>query len=235
MILDQAIKEVQQIAGWRSDKVAEITAALQYAQTEREKPGLTYPWWLRKEAIAITTVAMQPKYNIPSDYIQDTEEKEGNLFFYSIAGQTNSRTIFLKKMDFETAQIRYYGEWPYIYTNPPGAIEDQSSSICPGVPIDYYLGDVFVYLYPVPDNVYQISWRYWAADAAQAIGQENKWLKNAPWVLIGDAAKKICSDLQYAGGLATAQTISSEANANMFRATIHREEAGRRRSMGSRT
>jgi len=36
MILDQAIAEVQQIAGWRTDKAAQIQLALQYAQTERE-------------------------------------------------------------------------------------------------------------------------------------------------------------------------------------------------------
>src|SRR5690348_13760421 len=116
MILDQAIKEVQQIAGWRSDKVAEITAALQYAQDEREKPGMDFPWWLRKEAVAFTTVANTPKYNIPSDYIQDTEEKEGNVFIYTISGQSNSRTVFLSKLSFENAQVRYFGEWPYIYS-----------------------------------------------------------------------------------------------------------------------
>lgn len=235
MILDQAIAEVQQILGWRTDKVPQITAALQYAQTEREKPGLTYPWWLRKQNdSAIVTVANQPKYLIPSDYIQDTEEQEGNLFMYTIAGQINSRTIFLKKMSFEQAQIRYYGEWPYIWTNPPGAIEDQSNAICPGVPIDYYLGDVFLILYPNPDNVYNISWRYWAQDAAQAIGQENKWLKNAPWTLIGDAAEKLAMDLGNQQALATAQAVRQKADANLFRSVIHREEAGRRRSMGSR-
>lgn len=235
MTLDQAIKEVQQIAGWRSDKVAEITAALQYAQTEREKPGMSYPWWLRKQNdSAITTVANQPKYSIPAGYIQDTEEQEGNLFMYTIPGQINSRTIFLKKMSFEAAQVRYYGEWPYIYTNPPGALEDQSECISPGVPIDYYLGDVFVLLYPVPDAVYNISWRYWGADVAQATGQENGWLKNAPWLLIGDAAEKICSDLKYAEGVTAAQTIRDRAASNLFRSVVHREEAGRRRSMGSR-
>ena len=234
MTLDQAIKEVQQIAGWRSDKISEITAALSYAQTEREKPGLTYPWWLRKQNdTAIVTVVNQPQYNIPSDFIQNTEEAEGNLFMYTIPGQTNSRTVFLNRMAFKDAQTRYYGEWPYIFTNPPGAVEDQSANISMGVPIDFYLGDTFVLLYPVPDAIYNISWRYWAADAAQQLGQENKWLKNAPWVLIGDAAEKICADLGYAQGLATAQSIGAKARDNMFRSVIHREEAGRRRRMGS--
>lgn len=234
MLLDTAISEVQQICGWRSDKVAEIIRALSYAQTEREKPNRTYPWFLRKEnPTAITTIVGQPQYSIPSDYIEDTEEVDGNLFYYTLQIPA-SRTIFLKKQSFKNAQIRYYGEWPYVYTNPPGAILDTGSYIAPGVPREYYLGDTFVLLYPRPDAVYQISWRYWATDAAQALGQENKWLKNAPWVLIGHAATKLCMDLGYQQGQQTGQQVMQSAEENLFRAVIGRSEAGRRRNMGSR-
>jgi hypothetical protein len=244
MILDVAISEVQQIAGWRSDKATQIQAALQYAQTEREKPNRTYPWFLRNtNDSAIVTVYNQMQYPIPSDYIEDTEELDGNLYIYTMSGGStpvnppgvpNSRTVFLKKQNFAHNQIRYFGEWPYVYYNPAGILYDTGSFVGPGVPRDYYLGDTFVLLYPPPDNVYYVSWRYWAADTAQALGQENKWLKNAPWVLIGDAATKICADLQYQGGLTTAQGIARTAEDNLFRATINRSEAGKRRSMGSR-
>lgn len=249
MTLDQAIAEVQQICGWRSDKVAQITNALQYAQTEREKPNRTYPWFLRKtNDQAIITVQGQVTYPLPTDYIEDTEEIEGNLYIYLLSspgpgtggtppnppGTPSSRTVFLKKQSFRHAQERYYGEWPYVYYNPAGILYDTGSEIGPGVPRDYYLGDTFVDLYPAPDGVYYISWRYWAQDAVQAIGQENKWLKNAPWVLIGDAAAKICADLGYQEGKATALQISGSAADNLFRATINRGEAGKRRSMGSR-
>lgn len=247
MTLDQAIAEVQQICGWRSDKATQIQNALQFAQTEREKPDRTYPWFLRKtNDQAITTVYKQITYNIPSDYIQDTEELEGNLYIYTMSspgpggtppnlpGNPGSRTIFLKKQNFRFAQERYYGEWPYVYYNPAGVLYDTGSQVGPGAPRDYYLGDTFVDLYPAPDGIYYISWRYWANDAAQALGQENKWLKNAPWVLIGDAAAKICADLGYVEGKTTALQISASAADNLFRATINRNEAGKRRSMGSR-
>jgi hypothetical protein len=246
--LDQAIAEVQQIAGWRSDKATQIQNALQYAQTEREKPNRTYPWFLRKvNDSAIVTVFQQMTYNLPPDYIQDTEEVDGNLYIYTQSSQgpgvapppnapgvPRSRTIFLKKQAFQFAQVRYFGEWPYVYYNPAGVLYDTGSEIGPGAPRDYYLGDTFVQLYPAPDGIYNISWRYWAQDTTQALGQENKWLKNAPWVLIGDAAAKICADLGYAAGMQTALQLSSSASDNLFRATINRNEAGKRRSMGSR-
>jgi hypothetical protein len=244
MTLDQAIAEVQQICGWRSDKAIQIQNAITYAQTEREKPNRTYPWFLRKtNDTAIVTVANQPQYSIPSDYIEDTEELEGNLYLYLLSGGSTpahspgdprSRTVFLKKQTFELAQQRYYGVWPYVYNSPPGSILDTGSFVGPGVPRDYVLGDTFVLLYPIPNNVYNISWRYWAQDATPTLGVENKWLKNAPWVLIGDAAAKISADLGYQQGMQTAVAISQSAADNLFRATINRNEAGRRRSLGSR-
>ena len=248
MTLDQAIAEVQQICGWRSDKVAEITRAIQFAQTEREKPDRTYPWFLRKvNDTAIVTVYKQMTYSIPADYIEDTEEVDGNLYIYTQSskgpganpppqapGNPMSRTIFLKKQQFQFAQVRYFGEWPYVYYNPAGVLYDTGSQIGPGAPRDYYLGDTFVQLYPAPDGVYNISWRYWAQDAPQALGQENKWLKNAPWVLIGDAAAKISSDLGNQAGMQTGMQLSQSSSDNLFRATINRNEAGKRRSMGSR-
>src|SRR5215469_13319813 len=109
MTLDQAIAEVQQIAGWRSDKATQIQNALQYAQVEREKPNRTYPWFLRKtNDTAIVTVYNQMQYSLPSDYIEDTEELDGNLYIYTKSSQgasaspppnapgvPNSRVIFL--------------------------------------------------------------------------------------------------------------------------------------------
>lgn len=248
MTLDQAIAEVQQICGWRSDKSTQIQSAITYAQTEREKPNRTYPWFLRKtNDTAIVTVYQQMIYPLPSDYIEDTEELDGNLYIYTMSsqggsaspppnlpGNPQSRTIFLKKQAFQLAQKRYFGEWPYVYYNPAGILYDTGSEIGPGAPREYYLGDTFVQLYPAPDGVYNISWRYWGQDTPPALGSENKWLKNAPWVLIGDAATKISADLGYQQGMTTGSAISQNAAQNLFHATINRGEAGKRRSMGSR-
>lgn len=249
MILDQAIAEVQQICGWRSDKVLQITNALAYAQTEREKPNSTFPWFLKKtNDQAIITALNQMLYSYPSDYIQDAEELEGNMYLYTLSspgpgaggpppqlpGNPKARTIFLKKQSFEHAQVRYFGEWPYVYANTAGFLYDTSQNLPPGVPRDYALVQQGVMLYPPPDGVYYVSWSYWAQDAPQAIGQANKWLTNAPWVLISDAAAKLAADLGNQAAFQTAQQISASANTNLFKATINRQEAGRRRSLGSR-
>lgn len=233
MLLDQAIREVQQIAGWRSDKVAEITAALQYAQTEREKPGLDIPWWLKVTSTLVLNIGLN-QYAVPLNYIQDAEEKDGNLYIYTLPGNVRSRTIFLKKLTFEEAQIRYFGEWPFLFSTPAGSVIDQSQTIGPGLPVDYVLKENGLFLYPVPDAQYTLVWTYWGNDAAQALGQENGWLKNAPWVLIGDAAKKICADLGNADGVATATAVLQMGEENLLRSVVARNDAGKRRAMGSR-
>lgn len=231
MLLDKAISEVQQILGWRSDKVAEITSALQFAQDEREKPGMTFPEWLRSSGIvaSITTVAGTLAYDIPADYIQDSEERDGNLYYFT--GSTiATRTVFLKKRSYKDAQQIFFGVWPNDNANPL----DQTMAIAPGIPTDYALLGNLAYLYPVANAVYAIHWKYWAKAATQTLGQTNAWLTNAPWVLIGDAAKKLGADLGNANAVQTASGILATAEANLFRSVISRQEAGRKRSMGSR-
>lgn len=229
MTLDQAIKEVQQIVGWRSDKIVEITAALSYSQSEREKPGMTFPWWLLKEDQTLTLTINNQVVALPSDYIQDYEEKDGNLRYNS--GVTNTRTFFLTKMQYEVAEKFFFGDWSSIYDTNGNLIQ---AAVSPGVPKAYVLRQTGIRVYPAPDKAYALTWSYWGTAAAQASGQENAWLKNAPWVLIGDAAKKIGSDLGNAQAVATANALISMGEGNMFRSTVHRMEAGKSRSMGSR-
>lgn len=230
MTLDQAIIEVQQICGWRSDKVSVITAALSYAQIEREKPGITFPPWLWKEDIALPPLTIGSQtLALPTDFIQDSEEKDGNLRYGPVIAK--GRTIFLQKMQLEIAEKFYFGDWSA--TSDTNGNET-FAAISPGPPKAYVLRKNSIKVYPAPDQAYVLTWSYWGADTAQAMGQENGWLKNAPWVLIADAAKKIGSDLGNANAVATATSIGTMAEANMFRATIHRQEAGKSRNMGSR-
>lgn len=230
MILDQAISEVQQILGWRSDKVPQITLALQYSQTEREKPGMTFPWWLLQEDIALPALTIGSQVcPLPTNFIQENESVDKNLTFNS--GLPNTRTFFLKKFDYEVAEKYYFGDWSSTYDNLEFEFFQAKG---PGSPKSYVLRQNSLRIYPIPDQAYVLNFSYWGADAAQQIGVENKWLKNAPWVLIGDAAKKIGSDLGNANAVTTASGILSMAESNLFRSVIIREDAGRRRSMGSR-
>lgn len=229
MLGSTAVAEVQQIVGWRNDKATEILAALRYAQTEREGPGMTIPWWLLKEDQAMTALTIGSQtLALPTDYIQDCEDDTANLR-YRPAG-TNTRTIFLKKMDYVTAEKFYFGDWSSTFDTDGNLI----SAVSPGVPMAYVLQQNSIRVYPAPDQAYVLTWTYWGSDAQIELASTNLWLTNAPWVLIADAAKKIGSDLTNMDAVNTANAIGQRAEANMFRAAIARVESGRRRGMGSR-
>lgn len=233
MNYETAIAEVQQICGWRSDNATVIGNALKYAQSQREMPGATYPWFL-KSTKTITTVSGTQSYTIPTGYIQDTEERDGNLYIYSsttLLGK--SRTIFLKKMAWKDAQEKFFGVWPDS-DSEASELADTTDTVANGPPNFYALRSTSVYFYPTPDAVYTVNWDCWAAATTLSAGIENAWLLYAPWVLIGEAARKIGSDLENASAVAKANTILERANRDLFVATIHRDEAGRKRSMGSR-
>lgn len=229
MLGSVAITEVQQILGFRSDKVTEITAALSFAQTEREKPGMTFPWWLWKEDQALTPLTINSQVlALPSDFIQDSPEREGNLRYRATGATT--RTFFLKKMDYEQAEKHYFGDWQSDWDT---SSTSTSSAISPGTPTAYVLRQNSIRIYPIPNAAYVLTWSYWGKDTAFSTG-ENAWMLNAPWVLIADAAKKLGSDLGNAQAVATASEIATRAESNLFRSVIHRSAAGRSRSMGSR-
>lgn len=230
MILDQAIAEVQQICGWRTDRVPQITAALQYSQTEREKPGITFPWWLLQEDVQLPALTIgNQTLALPTGFIQESEPDQPNLRYNS--GIPKTRTFFLKKGDFKTLEDYYFGTWDSTYDTDGNQV---FQCISPGSPKNYCLREASLRIYPVPDQAYVLTWSYWGADAPQQIGQENKWLKNAPWVLIGDAAKKIGADLGNAQAVSTATDVLTRAESNMFRSVIARADTGRTRSIGSR-
>lgn len=227
MTFEQAIAEVQQIAGWRSDKATEIGLALIYAQAQRERPGRTYPWFL-KQVKTITLVAGQVDYNLPAGYIQDTEERDGNVYYF-LGTSLESRPVFLKKWSYKDLLSKYLGVWPSNSDDPTSDVQEA------GKPRDYTLDATKAYFYPIPDGtVTTINWACWAADDTLGTGVTNLWTTYAPWVLIGEAAQKICSDLKNADGVSAAQAILARANNDLFVETIHRQEAGRRRAMGSR-
>lgn len=225
MTADQAVAEVQQILGWRSDKATEILLALQYAQSQRERPGRTYPWFLRQVRTTPLVVG-QVTYTLPSGFIQDSEERDGNLYYY-LGTALASRPVFLKKVGYELLLQRNLGYYP-------SDSDDVDADVETGDPTEYAVDGSNILVFPIPDTVRTLYYRCWAADTTPTLGSTNLWLTHAPWVLVGEAAQKIGSDLENAAAVAKAQTILSRANRDLFVETVHRQEAGKRRSMGSR-
>lgn len=228
MTRDQAVAQIQQTLGWRSDKATEIVAALQFAQAEREKPGKTLPWWLVAQDQTLSVVISTQETTLPTGFIKERETRDGNLRYRPSA---TGRTYFLEKMDFMYAEKYFFGDW----RNASDEDASADDSLSPGIPRAYVLRNTTVRIYPVPDAAYSLKWDFYKNDDTLSSGStENKWLANAPWVLIGDAGMKLAADLRDQTALGIFSTIRTQFQSELMNSIIEREEAGRSRSMGSR-
>ena len=159
MIKSAVIDLIKMRLGNRTDADIDtrITAELDAAQYELERFGTFTPWFLLSETASYSTVALESRVPIPADMLQEYEE--GALFYDDLP---------LVKHDQDYLAERF-------------------KDALPGAPRAYALsGDYFV-LYPVPDDIYTLSMKYYQEEpvpSSLAASGENAWLRNAAdWLL----------------------------------------------------
>jgi hypothetical protein len=224
----EAIAQIQQGLGWRSDKAVEILAALNFAQDEREQPGKTLPWYLLSEDQPLAVSSGVQAVSLPTGFIKEVEERDGNLRYQPNA---TSRTLFLTKTSYENAEKFFFGDW---------RVEDLSATasvatVVIGAPRAYVLRSNTIRVYPKPDADYTLTWSYWSHDTDITSGSStNQWLTYNPWVIVGEAGLKMAADLQNQAATQKFATILQRAEMNLMASVVERELSGRRLAMGSR-
>jgi hypothetical protein len=103
-----------------------------------------------------------------------------------------------------------------------------------GAPKRYALvGDYFL-LRPVPDTVYEIRTRFFLQDTILSGPEvENKWLKYAPYMLIGDAGAIMATALRDKEAVAVFQAMFADARRRLSVDGVEREMANLHESVGS--
>lgn len=228
MLGSEAIAQIQQGLGWRSDKSVEILAALRFAQLERERPGRTLPDFLIATDQTLSVLTGIPEVTLPTDFITERSFKEGNLRYKTSA---TARTWWLQKKDMEEADSFFFGTWTDVRDTDSVSNFDNLS---PGLPRAYILRDTTIRLYPTPDANYSLTWDFYK-NADQIIAEEeNVWLAKEPWTLIADAGLKLAMDLRDAKGIENFTGLRNEFSAAFYRNTIARRLNGRSYSIGRR-
>lgn len=223
----EAVAQVLQGLGWRSDKTTEVLAALNFAQDQRETPGRTLPIFLRTTASVVATVSSQ-EIPVSSAFIKEVEGFEGQLRFQRTA---TSRTFFLEKTTRVKAEKYFYGDWRSTFDS-----QTENDTVMSGIPRAYVLYSNVIRIYPVPDQTYtNLSWEFFAHDTDITNNSNtNNWLTFHPWVIIGDAGWKMAADLQNQAAMQKFATIGASASKTLIDSIVERELAGRRISMGSK-
>lgn len=190
--------------GNRTDLDTRIDAELDAAQEQLEQFGDFTPWFLLTETAQFTTTAGEARLPVPTDMLQEWEN--GALFYQGTP---------LEKYDFDALEAEFYEET--------------------GAPEAYALVDDYFILFPTPDAAYTVRLKYYAKDTAPSVvatGGENRWMKYAPFWLLGHAGSAVA---RYIRDNAAAELFAADAmlgQQSTYKRHIDREEVNVSRQMG---
>lgn len=166
MTRDEAIAEIKLGLGFRTDLSTQAAMQLVHAQAyfERQWPDPSnLPWFLITEREVANTVPNDERVAKPDDWLGDVEDD--GLWIMNDEGEE----ILLSKKPIDNLRQLYTG-------------------IDPGFPSAYGFDGYYYRLFPRPDNIYGLRMQYYQQDTVLSGGtDENKWLKEAPDILIGRA------------------------------------------------
>lgn len=208
MLREEAIAFIQQQLGHRSGLSSTIITNLQAAQTYLEASPYKESWFLLSGFTDLVTVADSRSVALPSDF---NVEREEDALQYVPTDGTNEIELF--KDDYDALQ-RYY------------------TSTVSGPPEAYSLdGDSFS-IWPKPDAVYTLRFRYFKKDQVLSLNIENGWLKHAPMVLIGQAGIFTAQGLRDKDALGIFNSMRMEAGATLATQNEDRLHKNRDYQMG---
>lgn len=187
MIGSRAVSLIQRKLGWRSDKAAEILDELQDAQQRLEQGvqlpavpgqpsslGTFLPSFLLSEISSKATQIGEERVPIPTDFL-DEAEPDALWYFNPSADDPASVWTVLHKDDIDFLRGAFPG------SGPPQA---------------YAFDGTYFRIFPTPDAVYTLKILYYKSDVLLDLTTENKWLKNIPYLLIGEAGRELAFALR---------------------------------------
>lgn len=206
MTRDEAVAWVQFQLGKRTDLVTECRNALNAAQEELERQDFL-PWFLRTEYATKASAPNEERVKVPSDFIREWEE--GGLYRVEDDGTMTS-------IEKDTLSI----------------LRAQFKGTTAGPPTWYALDNEYFRLFPTPDAAYTLKMIYYAHDDVLTTNVENRWLKNAPWMVIAGAIMILAPGLRDKDAMASAMKKAVEAKSDVVRAGETRDIENRRLQMG---
>src|SRR5262249_7891893 len=139
--------------------------------------GSFLPWFLETEVSSILTTINEERVPLPTDFLGEVEQDA--LWYYNPTAATSSPPvnpwIQLRKDDLDFLRGDQVGSGP---------------------PQMYAFQGKYFRIFPLPDMTYTLKMIYYAQDAVISLTTENKWLKNIPWLLIGDAGSQLAISLR---------------------------------------
>ena len=174
MIISEAIDQIQELMGLRSDLAARASVRMSQAQTYYER-GPTFPWFLLSEISQTTAIPDTRRILVPEDYLAEYEE--GALWIVPADSVEEPDDIPLIKKDMDY-------------------LDYHVGSSVTGRPRFYSQDGNYFRLYPQPDQNYTIKMLYYKTDlkiSELSNDQTCLWLTHAPECIIGRAGRLLAT------------------------------------------
>lgn len=206
MLRDDAVADIQERLGFRTDLQESIIRRMQMTQRLLEQ-GRTLPWFLIEEDQTLAVTAEDPSVELPAGFIREVDYKKGSLYYVPTSG-VNPAPTFLRKMALDEARTQYRdltGDRPAVYS----------------------LRSTSIYLFPIPTTGFDLKLDYYKRDDELTTNIENKWLANAPDVLIGHAGASMADTIKNSSAKIEFEQLGKVALQSMLNENILRETANR--------
>lgn len=209
MLRDAAVALLGQRLGNRTDLAASIIEEMQLVQgTLLEKAGTFLPWFLEADYASLSTVANTEAVALPTNFLGWIEDEPVWLY------DTTATAV-----------------WDKLPRKRAGTLREKYTTT--GRPLEHAVGVESLLFAPVPDAVYTIKFRYYAADTVLSTNIENKWLKHASDLLIAKTGEIMASQYLMNTKLTEVFTkAAQEATARVYTQHENREHSGRSYQMG---
>jgi hypothetical protein len=218
MLGSLAVAEIKRYMGFRTDLDDDALELLQLGQDHLEHNWISrpLPWFLLSERATTSTVTDEERVQVPSAFIEEYED-DGLWFIDENGGEH-----LLTKYDADDLRKLQQERTSYNTVEPS----------TPERPISYAITGDYWRLFPAPTGVYTLSQMYYQKDATIALDEENRWLKYAPYVLIGWAGERLASAARDGDALGVFGPMKSAAIAALDVQTRERKLTNRRMAMG---
>jgi hypothetical protein len=176
MDMPKIISTLQRRLGFRDDLQTEIVDIVNEVREELDKDEvLGHPWFLMTEIASASTTALEPRVQLPTDYLNISEDVR--LYWYNgDAEEDKDKWQIITK-----APYRFSKYWE------PGQ----------GTPKYYDLIGDDIHIFPLPDDVYTIKMVYYGRTAAYVADTvERDWIKYEPQLVISGALERLATDLR---------------------------------------
>jgi len=193
MLRNTAVRLLAQRLNNRTDLDEAIIQEMQLAQEMRmEQGGRFTPWFMVTEYATKLTDPQENRIPVPDDFVIELEEEP----------------VWVLATD---------GVWKPLTKKGEGALQQYFGETLQLLPTHYALeGDHFT-LFPVPDQAYQVRFRYGARQAPLTTNIENSWLKFAPDLMIGEVGEAVAMHVMQNDKLAAGFTkTKNEAWERLF-------------------